>query len=164
MISYVGIMNLFVVGLFAFAAWLAIWSRRDTIGRHAAVAVFIVGVPIAAAVSVETLGWAKPLWAAYELRGDFRVIGAKIIVDDVIFAYIDIPSSSEPRAIRIPYSSETASKLQSMMDNPGTAGEIMMRFDWSQDQSSVEFHLPPPENAMPEKEQQEEPLRFERPD
>jgi hypothetical protein len=65
--TYVVWLALGVIGLFAGAAWLAIWSRRDTWARPAAVVLFLAGMPTIALAAIESLGWHRPIELVWDL-------------------------------------------------------------------------------------------------
>ena len=54
--TYVGWLSIAVLSLFAGAAWLAVWSRRDTWARPAAILLFLFGIPVVGAAAIESLG------------------------------------------------------------------------------------------------------------
>lgn len=152
--TYVVWLSLGVLALFAAEAWLAIWSRRDTWGRLATVLLFLVGLPAIAAVAVESLGWHKPLALVWDLpRGEHRVLAAKLVQDEAIYLYIDDPVRSEPRAIVLPWSNETANRIQKLQDEAGrdANGQFMMRYEPSLDTHAPQFHPLPQPPALPPK-------------
>lgn len=159
--SYVGLIFLGLAVLFAAAAWSAIWARRDTPGRAFALVLFVVALPVLAASAIESLGWAKPLWAAHELTGEYRVIGSKMVAGEAIFVYVDL-GRSEPRSIRIPWNPGLASTLQGILNDPKNKGSAVMRFEWSWDKNAVQFHPLPQPRVLPPKRPEPDPPRYER--
>lgn len=144
----VSILAIILVVYFASLAWLAIWSRRADKMRHVAVGLFLLGIPLLAGASLEALSWARPLWAMWDLSGEYRVIGAKMIEGEAIYAYVD--TDGEPRSVKLPWSNKTAEELQALFDNPANGGQAMMRFDDSLDKSEPTF-WPVPQPASPPK-------------
>lgn len=148
-------MTLGVIALFAVVAWLAAWSRRDTWARPAAVGLFLVGIPVIAAASVESLGWHKPLRLAWDLKsGDHHVLASKMIQDKAIYLYLDDPNRAEPRPLVLPWDNRSANAIQKAIDGGGSEGkgEFMMRFEPSYDLSDQQFHPLPQPPALPPKE------------
>src|SRR3990167_5316476 len=83
-------MNDYVVALFAalagffiLAAWLAIWSRRATPARHVSMGVLLLGLAAIAVVAVGAMGFPKPLAWAWQMNGEARVIGLKLVQDEI---------------------------------------------------------------------------------
>ena len=151
----VSLLSFIVAALFAALAMIAIWSRRADRMRHAAVGLFILGLPLLAAAGLESLSWSRPLWAMWNLSGDYRVLGAKMIEGVGIYAYVD--TDGEPRAVELPWDNRTAEKLQELFDDPANNGQAMMRFEFSWDiaRPPTFYPLPnppalPPKTAAPE--------------
>ena len=148
----VSLLALAVALLFAALALIAIWSRRADRMRHAALGLFIIGLPLLAAAGLESLSWSRPLWAMWNLNGDFRVLGAKMIEGVGIYAYVD--TDGEPRAVELPWDNRTAERLQELFDDPANGGQAMMRFEFSWDTSPPQFYPIPQPPALPPKDAQ----------
>lgn len=162
--TYVAWLGLIVVALFAAAASTAIWSRRDTWGRSAAMALFLGGVPLVAAAGVESLGWHKPLFLAWDLEpGDYRVLAVKMVQDRAIYLYLDDPGRMEPRPIVMPWSNDAANRIQKLVDEAGpeNQGQFMMRYERSLDVQGPQFHPLPQPPALPPKPEPEQVPHFE---
>ena len=149
----VSILAVILVIYFASLAWLAIWSRRADRMRHAAVGLFILGLPLLAAAGLESLSWSRPLWAMWSLSGEYRVLGAKMIEGVGIYAYVD--TDGEPRAVELPWDNRTAERLQELFDDPANGGQAMMRFEfsWDLERPPTFYPLPQPP-ALPDKDAQ----------
>lgn len=162
--TYVVWLSLTVLALFAAAAWLAIWSRRDYWGRLVAVLLFLIGLPAIAAVAVESLGWHKPLSLVWDLEsGDHRVLAAKLVQDEAIYLYLDDPVRSEPRPIIMPWSNETANRIQKLRDEASreAEGQFVMRYEPSLDTHAPQFHPLPQPPVLPPKPASPPASRFE---
>lgn len=146
--SAVTALAVMVALLFAALAWLAIWSRRADAMRFAAVALFLAGLPMLAFAGLESLSWSRPLWAMHGLKGEVRVLGAKMVKDVAIYAYVDT-GDGEPRAVALPWNTQTAKQLQDIFDNPDNGGQAMMRFDWSWDTRKEPNFYPLPQESQP---------------
>ena len=162
--TYVIWLAVAVAALFSVAAWLAIWSRRDTWARPAAVLLFILGLPIIAAVAAESLGWHKPIVLAWDLeQGEHKVLAAKMVQDVAIYLYIDDPARLEPRPLRLPWSNEIANRIQKLQDEaaPEANGQFVMRYEPSLDTHAPQFHPLPQPPALPRKPTPPAAPRFE---
>jgi hypothetical protein len=153
--TYVVWLALGVIGLFAGAAWLAIWSRRDTWARPAAVVLFLAGMPTIAVAAIESLGWHRPIDLVWDLdSGDYRVLAAKMVQDKAIYIYIDDDARVEPRPIILPWNNDIANAIQRALDGApdGAEGQFVMRYEPSLDMSEQQFHPLPQEPALPPKD------------
>ena len=157
-------LTLAVVALFAAAAWLAIWSRRDTWARPAAVVLFLAAMPTIAMAAVESLGWHRPIAFAWDLdQGDYRVLAAKMVQDKAIYIYIDDDKRVEPRPLLLPWDNDTANAIQRALDGApdGSEGEFMMTYEPSIDVTDQQFHAVPPEPSLPPKDAPQPALTYE---
>ena len=142
-----------VLALFAAAAWLAIWSRRDCWGRPAAVALFLLGVPVIAMAGLQLLGHHRPMALAWELpAGDHRVLAVKMVQDEAIYVYLDA-GRSEPWPVLLPWSIEAADRIQKLQDEarPDSHGQFMLRYEPSLDVNGPQFHPLPQPPLLPPK-------------
>src|SRR3990167_9002013 len=138
-----------LAGLFILAAWLAIWSRRATPARHVSMGVLLLGLTAIAVVAVEAMGFPKPLAWAWQMNGEARVIGFKLVQDEAIYLYVD-HGAGAPRSYSMPWSNSTASKLQELFDK-GENGEFMLKFEpsWERRDPPEFYPLPQPIIPMP---------------
>jgi hypothetical protein len=156
---YVMMQFLALGGILVAAAWLAIWSRRQTMARHVAMLMLVAGLGGVAATGVESAGFPKPIRWAWELNGEYRVLTAKLVQDTGIYLYVDSKEMT-PRSYSLPWSNEKANQLQKLMDS-GENGQFAMQFEWSWDQRKSSFYaLPQPIVRIPKKRQDTVP-RFE---
>ena len=162
--SYTVWLALGIVALFAAAAWLAIWSRRDTWGRPAAVVLFLAAMPTIGLAAVESLGWHRPIHLVWDLDGgEYRVLAAKLVQDEAIYIYIDDETRVEPRPLLLPWDNDTANAIQRALDGApdGSQGEFMMSYEPSLDVSEQQFHPLPQQPALPPKQVPEPALQYE---
>jgi hypothetical protein len=158
-----------VAVLFAAAAWLAIWSRRGTWARPAAIVLFLIGLPVIAAASVHTLGHHRPINLAWELgKGEYLILGVRMVQDKAIYLYLETPDRQEPWPLVLPWDNETANQIQKAMDGAegqGDQGEgkIMMNYDPSLDDNPLQFHHLPVQKALPDKPRPQAAPHFEQP-
>ena len=148
MSPYVIIQFMSLGGVFVVAAWLAIWSRRQTPARHAAMLVLVAGLASLAVAGIETSGFPKPMRWAWELTGDYRVLGTKMVQDDGIYLFVDTGEAT-PRSYKLPWSNSTASRIQALIEK-GRKGQYLMKFEWSWDRHKPQFRaLPQPMIPLP---------------
>lgn len=98
----------------AFLAWLAIWARRPSASRYAAV------ITLPAAMVITWFALQQPLGNPQDgiAPGEYTVLGARIDTPTnssagAIYVLLD---GREPVYVRLPYSNEAAEKLQAAMD------------------------------------------------
>lgn len=142
---------------------LAIWSRRPTQARGLAVGALLAVVPLSGALLASERGWPVeilPLIAELP-DGEITVHGAKLIPEVAIYLWLDI--AGEPRAFRLDWNSEAASKLQRLMEGREGTGEIKATKRTGlteRDAFPLELHGAP-QKPMPEKQPEAAP-RYER--
>ena len=162
--SYTVWLALGVLTLFAAAAWLAIWSRRDTWGRAAAVVLFLAAMPTIGLAAVESLGWHRPIHLVWDLDGgEYRVLAAKLVQDEAIYIYIDDETRVEPRPLLLPWDNDTANAIQRALDGApdGSEGEFMMSYEPSIDVNEQQFHPLPQQPVLPPKQVPEPAVHYE---
>ena len=145
-----------IVSLFAIVAWLAIWSRRDTWGRHAAIGLFGLGLPLIATAIIQSLGHHRPLGLAWELSaGSHRVLATKMVQDRAIYLYMDA-GREEPWPLKLPWDNASANRIQKLQEEAaGDAnGQFMLRYEPSLDIHELQFHPLPQPQMLPPKPQQ----------
>ena len=146
-----------VAVLFAAAAWLAIWSRRGTWARPAAIVLFLIGLPMIALTGAHILGHHRPIAIAWELKkGEYLILAVKMIQDKHIYLYLEAPDRLEPWPLVLPWDNATANEIQKAMDGSdgeGTDGEgkLVMNYDPSLDDNPLQFHPLPVAPVLPAK-------------
>lgn len=121
-------------GVFAIAA---VRSRRDTEWRATAVVSFIMSGVLSYFLIQEPLGYPDPDKLP---KGEFKILGAKIEVDEAIFVLLDMPEG--PHLYQLPYTTRDADNLQASLDAVagGQAGGVKIRAD---DQGTHEVYPDP---------------------
>lgn len=149
-----------VAAIFALLAWLTVWSRRADRMRHVAIAAVIIGLPAVATAGIEALSWPRPLWAMWDIGGEVRIIGAKMVKDVAIYVYIDA-DGIEPRSVALPWDTNAAKQLQDLFDDPANQGQALMRYEWSWERRApLQFYQPPQPPSLPEKTPEPEAPKF----
>ena len=165
---------LFITLALGAMALVAVWARRKTLFRGAAVLLFVVAAPFAGLALATTLGWAVPIIPGLTAVAgdDVEVIGVKLAVGEGIFVLVD-DAGGEPRYYRIEWNRKLADEIQDMMDNPDRGGLRMKipgekgdgkegaPFEWSWDTHPPQFYAPPQPKVLPDKPQQAEPPSFD---
>lgn len=154
---------LILVGLLGLSASLAIWARGASRARGLAVLAFVLATPVSGAALASALGWAIPYWPGITVpAGKHAIVGVKMVEGEAIYILLDI-AGGEPRYYRLPWSIETAQKLQGAMEGAGEDGEVGVRtppFDPSLDELEPLFYAHP-QPALPEKGMQEPAPHFD---
>ncbi|MAZ17866.1 MAG: hypothetical protein CL535_16245 [Ahrensia sp.] len=117
---------LVIFALLASAAWLTVWSRRDTVGRL----IGALSLPLAAAIALMAvyvpLGDPLPRMPA---DGEYSVIGARIVPGEAIYVLMSV-GGDEPVYYRIPYDEKTAKEMQEgMYDRPEGSPEMPLTIE-----------------------------------
>lgn len=157
-----GLIFLGILCLFCLMAWMTIWSRWQSPVRFASVLLAILATPAIAAASFEALSYPRPLWAMWDMSGEYRVLGAKLVQDSGIYLYVEITDEIEPRSVVLPWNNEQAKKLQDLMDDPTSGGQFMMKYEFSwEKRDPPQFYPPPQPPVLPPKVTPPEAPHFE---
>lgn len=119
-----------LIALAAICAWAAIWSRRDSHWRWIGVLAFILAIPTIGWAYADSLGRHRPLiLATHLLGGEHKILAAKFEENVRIWVYVDTGRGA-PWPIELPWSTETADKIQRAMEKApeGQEGQFMGRF------------------------------------
>ncbi len=158
---------LLAVGMGAILATATIWSRKNTWVRGAAVAGWVVLMPLVTGAAFFSLGNPAPWVQTINVPGgEYKVLGVKMVQDDAIYVWLDF-GKGHPRYFALPWDNETADRLQALLeaqrygDIPGF--KMTIPYEWSWDQSPPQFHPMPQPRMMPNKPSQPQPpQRYER--
>lgn len=148
-----------VIGLIFWAAVLSIvciWSRQDTKGRSAAIALFLISIPAIFGLFSQTLGNPRPYtWEQLKTfkNVDYLILGYKIDYEKAIYIYLN--REGEPLSLVLEWNQETAQELQDVMKEVGPEGRGIMtiprKFEHSLDENSPQFHALPQQKFLPDK-------------
>ncbi len=156
--TYVFLIFSIIITLMVLFAFMTIWSRRDTVARSLSILLLVVSIPLLGIASMETLGWHKPIAAAWRLSGEWLVLGSKMVVDEAIYIYVDV-GGGEPRAIVLPWNDRVAQQLQDAMRDSrkrGQEGAILeYEWDWLERGEPNFWALPEPPLPIPKGESPE---------
>jgi len=143
-------------------AIMVVWARRPTRARAVAVLLLVLTLPVTAFLVSVPMGWGVPMVPVLTSPGgDYRLLGAKMIVGKGIFLLLDF-GDAEPRHYRLPWDREMADRLQNMFDDPNNEGvkvQIPFEFSWN---TKPQFHPMPRPKILPDKLEPEPPVRFNR--
>ncbi len=146
-------------------ALATVWSRKNSWVRGAAVASWLVLMPLVIGSSFFSLGHPAPWVQTINVPGGkYRVLGVKMVQDVAIYVWLDF-GADYPRYFALPWDNATADKMQGLLDRErrGNGGfEIEIPYEWSWDTNPPQFHLLPQPRMMPNKPPQTEPERYER--
>ncbi len=155
------------VGVGLALALTTIWSRRNTWVRGAAVAGWIALMPLVVGSAFFSLSHPAPWMPLVTVPGgEYTVLGAKMVQDVAIYVWLDF-GAAHPRYFALPWNNDTANNLQGLLDAE-KYGEIpgftmMAPYEWSWDESPLQFHPLPQPKGIPDKiPQQEAPTRYDR--
>jgi len=145
----------------------AIWSRKQTVARAAALAMFLALMPTLAGVGFFAMSHPAPWLQTITVPGgSYTVLGVKLVQDVAIYVWLDF-GAGHPRYFALPWSNKTADEVQGLMDQqrygdiPGFALDIP--YEPSLDENLPQFHPLPQPKMVPDKPPtQEEPQRYER--
>ncbi len=146
--------GIFVV-LGATLATVAIWAPRRIVWKIAAIGVTAVMAASAYASLTDLLGRPKPTnleWAAVAMP-EATVVGTRLQEPDAIYLWLQFDGQVAPRAYALPWSMNTARKLQRMMQEAeaqGTSVRTRSSFMTSLDTDEPLFYVRPQE-ALPAK-------------
>jgi hypothetical protein len=156
-----GSFGVFFVVFIALAAMLAnigIWAPRKIWVRYSAVAIAALFIPAAYASVADLLSRPKPAsieWLHRDAK-EATVLGSRIIEDQNIFLWLQLPDEAEPRSYVLPYDKKTARQLHEAQNNAkrkGTKTRMKRPFSKRRDETKKRFYAspqpPPPEKSVP---------------
>lgn len=149
--------TIFVSFIAAFA-WLLIHLRGNNWYRALAVIGFLTSIPAVALALYMSLGIAMPVGFKYlpTPTGELKLISFKAVPGNGIYLFVDAGDYSVPKFYRIPWSRETAEKLEADQDgqrtinlNPDAEGGALGNWEFSfGDKKARVTNEPPPEIVM----------------
>jgi hypothetical protein len=161
--------QLFVVAavLAATLGLISIWAPRRLVIKGTALATATLFLPLAYASLVELLSKPKPVdleWWQTD-AAEAEVVASRMIEEEGIYLWLQLPDLHEPRAYVLPWDRASAEQLQQALreaEQRGSGVQMRLPFEPSLDPLEPKFYaLPQP--ALPPKDLLEPPPQFYEP-
>jgi hypothetical protein len=143
---------------------ISIWAPRRLMIKGAALATAALFLPVAYASLVELLSKPKPIeleWWQTE-AAEAEVVASRLIEEEGIYLWLQLPEIREPRAYVLPWDRASAEQLQQALreaEREGSAVQMRLPFEPSLDPLEPKFYaLPQP--ALPPKDLIDPPPQF----
>jgi len=140
----------FLLGAFVFL----VLPHGRRLQRTASTVIFIALIAIVYGGAAELLGRPKPLRLEWRDPQHAQVLGSSMRENDAIYVWLQFDDGSEPRAYRLPWSTEIAQQLQTATQEGeanGTGVQMTMPLgDSGLDQREPKFYAAP-QPALPDK-------------
>ena len=166
-----GVTELFVVGagLVGVLSLISIWAPRRLPIKGTALATSVLFLPLGYAGLVDLLSKPKPVDLEWWLSdaAEAEVLASRLVEDEGIYVWLQLPGVAEPRAYVLPWDRASAEQLeQAGRAAERQGGEVQMRlpFEPSLDPDEPKFYARP-QPAPPPKDLVEPPppQQFHRP-
>jgi hypothetical protein len=151
-----GITQLFVAGtlLAAVLTLISIWAPRRLPVKGAALATSVLFLPLGYASLVDLLSKPKPVALEWWLReaAEAEVLASRLVEDEGIYLWLQLPDVAEPRAYVLPWDRASAEQLQEAKreaDQQGGGVQMRLPFEPSLDQQEARFYARPPPAPPP---------------
>jgi hypothetical protein len=147
------------VGAAALAAILGligIWAPRGLAIKGAALATAALFMPFAYASLVQLLSKPKPVdleWWQSD-AAEAEVLASRLVEDEAIYLWLQLPDVAEPRAYVLPWDRAGAEQLQQAMreaEQQGGGVQMRLPFEPSLEERERKFYAPP-QPALPPKD------------
>ena len=147
------------VGAAALAAILGligIWAPRRLAIKGAALATAALFMPFAYACLVQLLSKPKPVdleWWQSD-AAEAEVLASRLVEDEAIYLWLQLPDVAEPRAYVLPWDRAGAEQLQQAMreaEQQGGGVQMRLPFEPSLEERERKFYAPP-QPALPPKD------------
>jgi hypothetical protein len=163
---------LFIVGaaLVGMLSLISIWAPRRLAIKGTALTTAVLFLPVSYVALVDLLSKPKPVdleWWQSE-AAEAEVLASRMIEDEAIYLWLQLPDLSEPRAYVLPWDRASAEQLQqAMREAEQNGGGVQMRvpFEPSLEDREPKFYalpqpaLPPKDLTDPEPEVYQPPGR-----
>ncbi|HLT19375.1 MAG TPA: hypothetical protein VKZ96_07970 [Thermomicrobiales bacterium] len=163
-----------VTQLFVVAAVLAgalslisIWAPRRLVIKSMALSTAVLFLPVSYASLVDLLSKPKPVdleWWQTD-AAEAEVLASRVVEDEAIYLWLQLPELSEPRAYVLPWDRASAEELQQATrdaEEQGSGVQMRMPFEPSIEDREPQFYaLPQP--ALPPKDLVQPPPEFYQP-
>jgi hypothetical protein len=145
-----GVSELFVVGavLVAVLGLISIWAPRRLPIKGTALATSVLFLPLGYAGLVDLLSKPKPVDLEWWLSdaAEAEVLASRLVEDQGIYLWLQLPGIAEPRAYVLPWDRASAEELeQARREADRQGGDLQMRlpFEPSLDQDEAKFYVRP---------------------
>ena len=164
-----GVTELFVIGaaLAALLSLISIWAPRRLAIKGTALTTAVLFLPVSYAALVDLLSKPKPVdleWWQSE-AAEAEVLASRLVEDEAIYLWLQLPDLAEPRAYVLPWDRGSAEQLQQAMreaEQNGSGVHMRVPFEPSLEDREPKFYaLPQP--ALPPKDAVEPPPEFYQP-
>lgn len=164
-----GVPQLFVVAavLAATLGLISIWAPRRLMIKGTALATATLFLPLAYASLVELLSKPKPVDLEWwqDDAAEAEVVASRLIEEEGIFLWLQLPDLVEPRAYVLPWDQASAEQLQKALreaEQRGSGVQMRLPFEPSLDPLEPKFYAMP-QPALPPKDMLEPPPQFYQP-
>jgi hypothetical protein len=163
------ITQLFVLGaaLAALLSLIGIWAPRRLAIKGAALTTAVLFLPVSYAALVDLLSKPKPVdlewWQGNAAEAE--VLASRLVEDQAIYLWLQLPGVVEPRAYALPWNRARAEQLQqAMREAQQQGGGVRMRlpFEPSLEDRAPKFYAQP-QPALPPKDVVQPPPQRYRP-
>ena len=161
--------QLFVVGaaLVALLSLISIWAPRRLAIKSTALTTAVLFLPLSYAALVDLLSKPKPVDLEWWLSeaAEAEVLASRLVEDEAIYLWLQLPDLSEPRAYVLPWDRASAEQLQEAMreaEQQGSGVQMRVPFEPSLEDREPRFYAPP-QPALPPKDVVEPPPEFYQP-
>jgi len=142
--------------LVATLSLISIWAPRRLAIKAAALVTAALFLPLAYASLVELLSKPKPVDLEWWLvdAAEAEVLASRLVEDEGIYLWLQLPEVSEPRAYVLPWDRATAEQLQEALreaERQGNGVQMRLPFEPSLDDLESKFHAQP-QPALPPKD------------
>jgi len=121
-------------------------ALRNWIGFSFPVFLIVVFV-----VQVDVLSRPKPTNLEFMKSGETMILSSRVVPDHAIYLWLLFKGEPEPRYYSIPWSPETARKLQEAIKQAGKNGRVMMSLPYQQSWGADSPFHPAPQPKLPDK-------------
>jgi hypothetical protein len=161
--------QLFVVGaaLVALLSLISIWAPRRLAIKSTALTTAVLFLPVSYAALVDLLSKPKPVDLEWWLSeaAEAEVLASRLVEDEAIYLWLQLPDLSEPRAYVLPWDRASAEQLQEAMreaEQQGSGVQMRVPFEPSLEDREPRFYAQP-QPALPPKDVVEPPPEFYQP-
>ena len=164
-----GVPQLFVIAavLAATLGLISIWAPRRLMIKGMALATATMFLPVAYASLIELLSKPKPVdleWWQND-AAEAEVVASRLIEEEGIFLWLQLPDLVEPRAYVLPWDRASAEQLQKALreaEQRGSGVQMRLPFEPSLDPLEPKFYAMP-QPALPPKDLIDPPPQFYQP-